>query len=712
MNVCLVTAPTAAEFRAPEEFGSELVRDLCAEPQLGILSLAAVLELRGKAPHIADLNRIYFDYVRAGEPDANFAAAAAGLIVQHDSDVYGFGSICSGYPLTLRIAEAVKARRPGATVLVGGPQASVVDVQTLAAFPFVDLILRGEAEESLPLLLDELAAGGRFDRVPGLTYRDGCEARRNANGPVIADLDALPSPAYHLTGELQGASRATLELGRGCPFACTFCSTNDFFRRSFRLRSPQRVLRDMRSIAAVHGIRNFELVHDMFTIDRRRVEEFCHAMIASGDGFTWACSARTDRIDEELLDLMRRAGCRSIFFGVETGSARMQRIIDKHLDPRRAAQIVEAAERRGIGTTVSFIMGFPEETADDLRDTVRLFIDSAHWPHADPQLNLLAPLAATPLYWKHRGEMVIEELCSDMSHQGRSQNPADVELIRTHPDIFPNFYLLPTPHLHRGALMELRELMVAAVGRFRWLLCAIEQATTDFLTFFFEWRMVRQRERPGLAGGELRHYYRTGEFVRDFLGFVRRHEVGQTLLSGVFLDWAEALCSPPSIRPSAAARPLSGRQALQWTDLAVRESCLRLVQVSMEIEHAIKAIQQRSEPGRANGPYFYLHGCSDADGLLRRISNWVAWLLEACDGRRNIGQVVDLMCDKLQEVGQNLREYTSLKLIQGAQAEGYLKIYRTDAEAAVSQGGGDFVRPYSETRASASRQNHSSTPRQ
>src|SRR5205809_1059956 len=137
-----------------------------------------------------------------------------------------------------------------------------------------------------------------------------------------------------------GRDTAALELGRGCPFACTFCSTNDFFRRNFRLRSPNRMLQDMRVIASTYAIRDFELVHDMFTVDRRRVAAFCEAMITSREEFTWSCSARTDCIDEELLELMARAGCRGIFFGVESGSERMQKIIDKHLDPRRAEEVI------------------------------------------------------------------------------------------------------------------------------------------------------------------------------------------------------------------------------------------------------------------------------------------------------------------------------------------------------------------------------------
>jgi radical SAM superfamily enzyme YgiQ (UPF0313 family) len=238
--VCLISAPTAAEFGEETEIHSEAVRRITLEPQLGILSLAAVLEVHGACPQIIDLNRTYFQLADSDTSfnSGDFAEAAASTIAGMHADVFGFASICSSYPLTVRIAQAVKAQRPDCTIVFGGPQASVVDIQTLAAFPFVDLVLRGEAEESLPFLLDQLAGRQSLESVPGLTYRAAGEPRRNANAPVIRDLDLLPSPAYHLTGELHGAQRAALEMGRGCPFECTFCSTNDFFRRNFRLRSP------------------------------------------------------------------------------------------------------------------------------------------------------------------------------------------------------------------------------------------------------------------------------------------------------------------------------------------------------------------------------------------------------------------------------------------------------------------------------------------
>jgi radical SAM superfamily enzyme YgiQ (UPF0313 family) len=679
MHVCLITAPTAAEFQESEEINSASVQSISSEPQLGILSLAAVLEQRRDRCRIVNLNQIFFEYAESGACAGTFAAAAAGLIAGIEAEVYGFGSICSSYPLTIRIAEAVKAARPQSTVLFGGPQASVVDVESLAAFPFIDLVLRGEAELTLPILLDELNGDRRLERIPGLTYRCNGQIRRNPNAPVISDLDALPSPAYHLTGELEGTRGAALELGRGCPFACTFCSTNDFFRRKFRLRSPERVLNDMRAIARIYGIRQFALVHDMFTVDRKRVEEFCDAMSVSGEGFTWSCSARTDSVDEELLGRMYRSGCRSIFFGVETGSERMQKIIDKHLDPQQAREVIDTAERLGIETTVSLIIGFPEEARDDLEQTFRMFLHSARHPGSTPQLNVLAPLAETPLYSKYRDTLTLGELCSDMSHQGRKQDDADLELIRRYPEIFPNFYLLPVPHLERRSLSELREFALMAVVRFRWLLCALDRAAPDLLAFFEEWRKHRMALHPALHGLDLRQHYRTEQFRDDFLEFVRGHPLGATEMVAALLDYHEAMAVRGK-RRETRARKGSAMQVgarLHWTDIPVWAKHTRVVELSYDLQLLVDALKKGAAPVWKRGQHFYAtREFSPGVDRLHQVSTWVGCLLLACDGRRTIREVVEHLSLEILEVDESDREYVCVRLMEGVHSQRLIDIYR------------------------------------
>ena len=682
MSVCLVTASTVAEFADPAEIRSESVRNAARNPQLGILSLAAVLKACGESVRILDLNCVYLGHFEShfAFDGSEFAESAARIVTADNSDIYGFSSICSSYPLTIRIAKAVKALRPQATILLGGPQASVVDLQTLSVFPFIDLILRGEAEQTMPLLLDELRGDRQLEKVPGLSYRLGADPHRNPNAPLINDLDSIPSPAYHLSQYLQASKRASLELGRGCPFSCTFCSTNDFFRRKFRLRSPERVLQDMRSIAATYAIRDFELVHDMFTVDRRRVVAFCEAMIASDEGFTWSCSARTDCMDEELLELMARAGCRGIFYGVEVGSQRMQKVIDKHLETRRAHEIIDATERLGIGSTVSLISGFPEETWDDVRRSMDFFMHSARCPKSHPQLNLLAPLAETPLLTKHKDELILEELCSCVSHQGRHQDRADVEMIVAYPDIFPNFYVIPTPGLERDRLFELREFTLMGLARFRWMLVAIHQRTSGILDFFTAWRGYRLRILPALGPSDLRQYYRTDNFRTDFADFVRTHKAGKAPVVKALLDYEDALgrSAAADTRTVPAGDLLSPGAALGPNDMPVRGNRIFVFELAHDIQRIIDALKLQQKPVQFRGRYFYVtRPLSAASSRIDQISNWMAYLLRLCDGRRSVNAIVRQLSAQLPEIQKSFREYVCMRLLQGAENERFIEVYRT-----------------------------------
>jgi radical SAM superfamily enzyme YgiQ (UPF0313 family) len=239
MKVCLISAPTANQLhKAVGE--TEAARMMGELAPVGVLSLAAVLEARDLRPEVVDLNRVYYSWLQGSDcSSTDFCSLAAEYLATRDFDFFGFSTVCSSYPLTLRIASEVKRRRRDSVIVLGGPEASVVDVATLRAFPEINLIVRGEAEHTLPELVDALARGESLARIPGVTFRNDQEITRNPDAPLVMDLDALPFPAFHLFPDVRFCRHFPLELGRGCPFSCTFCSTNDFFRRRFRLKSPE-----------------------------------------------------------------------------------------------------------------------------------------------------------------------------------------------------------------------------------------------------------------------------------------------------------------------------------------------------------------------------------------------------------------------------------------------------------------------------------------
>jgi radical SAM superfamily enzyme YgiQ (UPF0313 family) len=527
MKVCLISAPTANQFDGRAVGEMEAARIMGELAPVGILSLAAVLGAKGLQPEVVDLNRVYYSWLQDSNRDKpDFCGFAGDYFAGRDFDFFGFSTVCSSYPVTLRIAAQVKRAHPKSVVVLGGPQASVVDVATMSAFPSIDLVVRGEAEQTLPDLVDALGGGQSLAAIPGITFRRQNEIVRNPAAPLVADLDALPFPAFHLFPDVRYCRHFPLELGRGCPFSCTFCSTNDFFRRNFRLKSPAQMIADMRRVRQTYGTSSFELVHDMFTVDRKRVVAFCEALLKNKrnnpeDAFIWGCSARTDCVDEELIELMSRAGCRGIFFGIETGSRRMQKIIDKGLELNDSAERVRSCDKFKINTAVSLMAGFPDETMNDLRDTAAFFVDSLRYDHADPQLSILAPLAATPITTQHKDSLVLNDDVADMSFRGWRQQPEDHAIIAAHPEIFSSFYSTPLPHLDREFLKELRDFLLSGMRAFRKLLLGLHQDSGDIVDVFQQWQQWRTVNGIHFSNGDRTIYYAQSQFPADFLQFVR-----------------------------------------------------------------------------------------------------------------------------------------------------------------------------------------------
>jgi radical SAM superfamily enzyme YgiQ (UPF0313 family) len=639
MRVCLISPPTATELDDRELAETEAVRLIADAAPAGILTLAAVLEQKDIFPRIYNLNRLYYEYLRNGENRTDFCGFVARKLEGESFDVFGFGTICSTYPLTIRIAREVKRGHPEATIVLGGPQASVVDVQTLRAFEFVDYVVRGEAENTFPELLRALGGGGRLDPIPGITFRRRGDVVRNPNAPVIADLDELPLPAYHLYPELKDCRYVPLELGRGCPFACTFCSTNDFFRRRFRLKSPERVIEQMSTIQRLYGIREFDLVHDMFTVDRKRVVAFCEALLACGERFVWGCSARTDCVDEELIALMARAGCRSIFFGIETGSARLQRVIDKNLDLAEAARMIRSADSHRIQTTVSLITGFPEETMEDLGETLDFLTDSLRFDCAQPQLHLLAPLAETPLCSEYADRLALDDIFSDMAYQGWRQDPADRELIAAHPEIFPNFYSVPTPGLDRRHVKELRDFVLNGIVRFRWLLVALAQHAGGLPRVFEDWKTWRLEvlKKEFASDSESILYYSRIEFRRDFLNFVR---------SRCLARMGQATQALSTLLAYEGSLDMEAGVALEGREGAPRLAPgLHVVELDSDYKEIIGRLRRKQslEQVPARPVVVAIRPNAGKRFEVVQLSDLAGRILRLCDGRRSVAEIGDLL---------------------------------------------------------------------
>jgi hypothetical protein len=412
------------------------------QPHLGLISLIAVAEA-------ANHEAILFDPKLAlarGELrlDESLYRLLALRLADLDCDAVGFTTLGCNFICTLKIADHFKRACPGIPILLGGPHATILYQEVLAGFEQFDVIVRGEAETSFLPLLKSLGTG-HLQSVPGIAYRDKGTVVATTAAPLIEDLDALPFPAYeHYPIAELGLSFLRVEAGRGCPFRCTFCSTASFFGRKYRLKSAERLLAELDHLNARYGTRRFALTHDLFTVNKKKVSAFCDAVASRG--YTWTCSARMDCVDASLIREMAAAGCRSIYYGVETGSQRMQSVIDKHLDLKLFDPVLDATAEAKIAATVSFITGYPEETESDQAQTLDLIGTSfERWSQElTVQLHLLTPEPGTKMFDTFKTELAYDGHVSDFNFP--TLEPDDAEIMGNNPAVFMNH------HFYRAAV--------------------------------------------------------------------------------------------------------------------------------------------------------------------------------------------------------------------------------------------------------------------
>ncbi len=412
---------------------------LDVHPHLGLLALAAVAEAQGHSVRIYDPKRL----IKTGvlPYDETLYERVANDLLAESPHAIGFTTLGCSFLFAVNVAALIKRDEPEMPILLGGPHATMLHQQILERFAQFDIIVRYEADEVLPSVLANLEQR-QFHGIPGLSWRDPStlDLRYNAGRPKVEDLDRLPLYSYeHYPVEDLGLNLLRIEAGRGCPFSCTFCSTATFFQRSFRLKSAARLVTELDRLHARYGCADFKLDHDLFTVNRRKVMEFCEAV--EKRGYRWRASARVDLVDEELLTRMARAGCVGLYFGIETGSVRMQDISQKHLDLTLVKPTLLACERLGIQTTASFITGYPEEHEQDQADTLDL-LGQCFRPSCLPQLHVLAPEPGTPMF---------EQMARDLVYDGYAgpynailTGSSDTDLICEHRDIFSTYHYYPT----------------------------------------------------------------------------------------------------------------------------------------------------------------------------------------------------------------------------------------------------------------------------
>ncbi|MCA9752446.1 MAG: cobalamin-dependent protein, partial [Gemmatimonadetes bacterium] len=263
--------------------------------------------------------------------------------IDPETDVIGVGLMFScGWPPVRKLLREMRDRFPRAAIVLGGEHASAEPEQVLAESP-TDLCVLGEGEETLVEILDCLSTGRSLADVAGVAWRN--EAGETVKNPArarIRDLDEIPQPKWDLFpvetyieyasphGAVRGRSMPMLAT-RGCPYQCTFCSSPQMWTTAWRARDATLVIEEMEWLNATYGATDFHFEDLTAVVKRTWIVDFCKLLIERGHDFTWQLPSgtRSEAIDDEVAQLMVKAGCRNFSYSIESGSVETLKIIKK-----------------------------------------------------------------------------------------------------------------------------------------------------------------------------------------------------------------------------------------------------------------------------------------------------------------------------------------------------------------------------------------------
>lgn len=359
------------------------------------------------------------------------------------------------FHVMLRVAAEVKKRAPHIYTVLGGPQSSATAKATMEAMAYIDMICTGEGEDTVvPFFHALLRQGGEgLETIPGLFYRKGGAVVKSEMDMPLCDLETLPRwderlyLAAHDKPEPERTRRdyfMPIDAGRGCPYNCSFCCSSYFWRRTYRLKSPERIVADIRYFHDKFGIRSFWFSHDAFTTDRRLVSKVCDYIIEQGLDISWRCSARVDCLTEELVLKMKKAGMTEIEVGIETGSQRMQKLIHKNLDLHKARRMISCLLENKLRVSLFFMFGFPQETEEDLAQTLDLLFSLVDQGVQKADIFFCRFNPTTELTDRYLDQLVLDPEIKILSRAIFGYQE-ELEVIASHRELFPFFYHLDTP---------------------------------------------------------------------------------------------------------------------------------------------------------------------------------------------------------------------------------------------------------------------------
>ncbi len=343
----------------------------------------------------------------------------------------------------LKVASLAKKVNKDVKTIFFGIHVTALPGETFKENPDVEFLACGEPEYTVRDFALALRGNLPLGGVKGLVYKAEGAVIRNEKRPLIKNLDELPDPAWDLVNiekyRLPITQKPFLLVltGRGCPYSCVFCAAGAFYGKRARLRSPEKVVSEMKRVKEKYGVNDFLFWSENAISERKQICEISKGLAKEVPGVKWVCNGRVDMVDEELLKMMKSAGCWMIGYGIEAGTDRVLGLMRKNTNIKDMERAVALTKKAGIEVTGHVIVGFPGETREDILETSKL-VKKLDFDYV--QVYCSVPFPGSALYGKAKSEGFIKTNDWSMFEQ--------------------NFSVMDTPRLSAGEVMKERERMI------------------------------------------------------------------------------------------------------------------------------------------------------------------------------------------------------------------------------------------------------------
>jgi anaerobic magnesium-protoporphyrin IX monomethyl ester cyclase len=322
---------------------------------------------------------------------------------EYQPQFVGATCVTLNYPIARRMLKVCKAFDRHIFTVIGGPHVTFAPEETLLQSPWIDAIVIGEGERTLVELVRAVEEHRDTHQVSGIAFTNGGMVIKTLPQARTEDLDRLPLPARELLPMAKYralGTPCTVITSRGCPYSCIFCSGRRMFGLKVRFRNPGLVVDEIEKLQYDFGLAKINIVDDTFTLNHNHTRAVCEEMLRRNLKIKWSVFARVDRINENLAQLMNRAGCEWVLFGVESADEGILKTIKKGITPEEVRRGVKIAAEAGINVFNSFILGLPGESRDTALKSMAFGDELYHQYGAKYGFHILSPLPGTELYEK------------------------------------------------------------------------------------------------------------------------------------------------------------------------------------------------------------------------------------------------------------------------------------------------------------------------